>query len=153
MPRKPPSDGDTPRLVLLPGKGRPGPPPKMSASEQAAWRAIVDASPERYLDGASQLLLRQVVTQITVADRHAERLRRMTQHPADLEAEIVVAKAHRDALRAITAGMTALRATPRARQASRDAGRVFDRSPAGPRPWDPVDDVIVDRGDDGDTSA
>jgi hypothetical protein len=151
MPRKPPSD-DPPKLVLLPGRGRPSPPPKMSASEQAAWRAIVDASPERYLDGASQLLLKQVVIQITVADRHAERLRRMAQHP-DLEAEIVIAKAHRDALRAITAGMTALRATPRARQASRDAGRAFDRSPAGPRPWDPADDVIVDRDDDGDTPA
>jgi hypothetical protein len=137
MPRKPPGD-DPPRLVLLPGRGRAEPPKGLNSSEQKAWRAIVDASPERYLDGAAQLLLRRVVAEIAIAERHEERLRRMAQYP-DLDAEIIIAKAHRDTARAITLGLTALRCTPQARQASRDAGRQHDRSPSGRRPWDPID--------------
>jgi hypothetical protein len=144
MSRKPPEDPpmDPPNLVLLPGRGRPEPPPKLNETEQRAWRAIVDASPDGFLDGAAQLLLRQVVAEIAVADRHAERLRRMaaSREGVALEDELAIGRAHRDVVKSIIAGMTALRATPRSKVRPRDAGRAFDRAPSGPRPWDDPDD-------------
>jgi hypothetical protein len=114
----------------------------MTQAEQKSWRAIVDASPDGFLDGAAQLLLRQVVAEIAVADRHAERLRRMaaSRQGVALEDELAIGRAHRDVVKSIIAGMTALRATPRSRVRPRDAARQFDRSPSGPRPWDDLDD-------------
>jgi hypothetical protein len=140
-PEDPPSV-EPPKLVLLPGRGRPEPPSKLTQAEQKAWRAIVDASPDGFLDGAAQLLLRQVVAEIAVADRHAERLRRMavSRHGVALEDELAIGRAHRDVVKSIIAGMTALRATPRSRVRPRDAARAFHRSPSGPRPWDDLDD-------------
>jgi hypothetical protein len=75
------------------------PPSALDAVEARAWRAIVDASPSGYLDGTAQLILRQVVTQVAVADRHSQRLRSLAAQPEDhFEAEVEVARAHREAM-------------------------------------------------------
>jgi hypothetical protein len=137
MPRKPRDDDNIVRL--LSGKGRPSPPSKLSRSEQAIWRAIVDSSPDRFIDGAGQLVLRRVIAQLTIAERHEERLRRIAAAGGDLEAEIEIAKAHRATTKAILDGLTALRATPRSRMASRDARNAFARSLPGPKPWERLD--------------
>jgi hypothetical protein len=107
----------------------------LSAAEQKSWRAIVDAAPGGFIDGAGQLLLRQVVGQIALADQANEHLR---QHLAagDLSSAVAVGKEHREMAKGIAALMGALRATPKSKVRPRDAGRMFDRSPSGPRPWD-----------------
>jgi hypothetical protein len=99
MPRK--SSADL-KIVRLPGGGRPEPPAQLDAAEAKIWRAVVGASPDGFLDGAAQLILRQVVCQIAVADRQAERLRALAALPKDeVDAEMAVAKAHREALASI----------------------------------------------------
>jgi hypothetical protein len=126
--------------VRLPGRGRPEPPAKLAAAESAAWRAIVDASPDGWLDGAGQLILRRIVAEIAVAERHEERLRRIAESGGDLEAELEVASAHRVTMKSIIEGLTALRATPKSKMmnsnASQLARNAFTRSPSGRRPWD-----------------
>jgi hypothetical protein len=153
MPRK--SKTDYLKVVSLRGP-RPEPPSSLDAAEARSWWAIVDATPNGFLDSAAQLLLREVVAQVAVADRHAERLRGLAAQPADhFETEREVAKAHRDAMAAIIAGMTTLRATPRSRLRPRDAGRTFDRElPAGHRrPWEARAPLIEGEAADGDETA
>lgn len=154
MPRKSQADLNA---VRLPDRGRPEPPAQLDAAEAKAWRSIVDASPDGFLDGAAQLILRQVVAQVAVADRHAERLRALASQPEDhVEAEIAIARAHREATASIVKGMTSLRATPRSRDRPRDAGRLFDREPpAGQvRPWEVRAPTIeAEANDDGDATA
>jgi hypothetical protein len=75
-------------IIPLPGKGRPAPSPKLTRSEQAAWRAIVDSSPERWLDPAAQQLLRRLVVQVGLAERFEQRLRRVAAAGGPIEAEI-----------------------------------------------------------------
>jgi hypothetical protein len=137
MPRK--SSADL-HVVRLPGRGRPEPPAKLAAAEQTAWRSIVDAMPDGWADGAAQLVLRRIVAQIAVAERHEERLRRIAESGADLEVELAIAKAHRDTTKSIAAAMGVLRATPRSRMEDRNGARAardhFARSPRGRRPWD-----------------
>jgi hypothetical protein len=136
MPRK--SRADHLKVVSL-GRPRPEPPKALDEAEVRSWRAIVDAAPDGFLDSAAQLILRQVVAQVAVADRHAERLRALAALPEDhFETEVTIARAHRETVAAIIQGMTTLRATPRSRVRPRDAGRTFDRlPPAGAgRPWE-----------------
>ena len=154
MPRK--SKADHLKVVSLRGP-RPEPPSSLDAAEARSWWAIVDAAPDGFLDGAAQLILRQVVAQVAVADRHADRLRALAALPEDhFETELAVARAHRETLAAVIQGMTTLRATPRSRVRPRDAGRTFDRlPPAGARrPWEtraPTIDAEVNA--DGDATA
>src|SRR5215831_19196800 len=61
MPRK--SKADHLKVVSL-GRPRPEPPSSLDAAEARSWRAIVDAAPSGFLDGAAQLILRQVVAQV-----------------------------------------------------------------------------------------
>jgi hypothetical protein len=133
MPRRSSKDLD---VVRLPGRGRPEPPSRLTQAEQRAWRAIVDASPDGFIDGAGQLILKRVVGQIAIAERHEERLKRIAETGGDLEAELEVAAAHRDTTKSIIAGLIALRATPRSRMESRNARDAFARAPSGRRPWD-----------------
>jgi hypothetical protein len=107
MPRKSSSDN----IVRLPGR-RPPPPDKLTASEQRIWKALVDSAPGGFYNEAAQLLLRHVVAQVGIADRHAQRLRQLAASGGPLEMEIVIEKAHRDAVKGMIVGMTALRATP-----------------------------------------
>ena len=142
-------------IVPLPGRRRPDPPGHLDAVEQRAWRAIVDASPDQWIDGAGQQILRRVVSQLSVCERIETRLRRLGQSDAELELELALAKAHREAMKASIYGMTALRATPRSRMASRNARTAFEASPRGRRPWEIRARVVSDpRGDDdGDETA
>jgi hypothetical protein len=133
MPRRSSADLN---IVRLPGRGRPAPPRSLSQTEQQTWRAIVDSSPGGFLDGAAQVVLRRVITQVSIAERHEERLRRIAESGGDLESELEIAGAHREASKAIISGLTALRATPRSRMESRDARNTFKHSPRGRRPWD-----------------
>jgi hypothetical protein len=132
MPRKSSSDN----IIPLPGKGRPAPSPKLTRAEQAAWRAVVDSSPERWLDPAAQQLLRRLVVQLGLAERFEQRLRQVVAAGGPIEAEIELARVHRDTSKSIVAMMTALRATPRAHVELRAARSAFERSPSGERPWD-----------------
>jgi hypothetical protein len=153
MPRKsPPGDGP-PRLVRIPGQGRPGPPPGISQAAQRAWRDIVDSAPDGFVDKAAQLLLRRVVAQIVAAERHEARLDRMAEKGGSLEDELLVLKAHRDTTKTIQAGLAALRCTPQARLRSRAVGPAFEKTPSGPRPWEfrsEVIDLEAARGDEPD---
>jgi hypothetical protein len=133
MPRRSSADLS---VIRLPGKGRPEPSPKLSQAEQRDWRAIVDSTPDRWLDPAGQLIFQRLVTQIGVTERHEQRLRQIAEAGGPLEAELEVARAHRDASKAVVAMMTALRATPRARTRPRGAESAFARAPSGQRPWD-----------------
>jgi hypothetical protein len=153
MPRK--SKADHLKVVAL-GRPRPEPPSSLDAAEARSWHAIVDAAPEGFLDSAAQLILRQVVAQVAVADRHAERLRALAALPEDhFETELAVARAHRETLASIIHGMTTLRATPRSRARPRDVGRTFDRlPPAGDRrPWEVRAPTIDAEASDGDETA
>jgi hypothetical protein len=148
-----PSKADL-RVVSLPGRGRPEPPEQLDDAETRAWQAIVDASPDGFLDGAGQLILRQVVTQVALGERHARHLRKMAEAGVDdVEAEITIGRAHAEAMKNTVHGMTALRATPKSRMRSRDSARAFDRSPSGRRPWEVRAPTIEAEGADGDESA
>jgi hypothetical protein len=133
MPRRSSEDVN---VVRLPGRGRPEPPAKLTQAESRAWRTIVDSSPDGFIDGAGQLLLKRIVAQIAVAERHEERLRRIAEAGGDLEDELEVSRAHCDVAKSIIVGLTALRATPRARMESRNARDAYARAPSGRRPWD-----------------
>jgi hypothetical protein len=100
---------------------RPEPPGQLDDAERRARQAIVDASPDGFLDGAGQLILRQVVTQVAIGERHARRLRKMVEAGVDdVEAEIMIGRAHAEAMKNTVHGMTALRATPKSRMRSRE---------------------------------
>jgi hypothetical protein len=109
----------------------------LTQAEQSVWRAIVDSSPERWLDPAGQLILRRIVAQIAVVEQHEDRLRRIAEAGGDFESEREISREHREMLKSITAGLHALRATPRSRMEAKVARNVFARSPrGGSRPWD-----------------
>jgi hypothetical protein len=134
MPRKPASDNIVP---LRTARKRPSPPDRMTASESSIWRALVDAAPGQWFDPAAQVLLRQVVAQVTAADRHVRRLRQRAVKGAPLEAVLAVEKAHRDAMKAVITGMTALRVTPRSHVELRAARSAFAHAPSpGLKPRD-----------------
>ena len=88
MPRR--SAADLSIVPLVPGKGRPEPPKALDQIEARAWNDVVDALPDRWLDPAGQLVLRRTVTQVAIAERLEDRLRRlamMEDDPEALEAE------------------------------------------------------------------
>ena len=139
MPRR--SAADLSIVPLLPGKGRPEPPKALDQIEARAWNDVIDALPDRWLDPAGQLVLRRTVTQVAIAERLEERLRRlalMDDDPEALEAEKAVAAMHRETAKAVIAGLTVLRATPRSRMAARESRSRFERGAGALRPWNIV---------------
>src|ERR1700722_14102208 len=74
MPRR--SDADLSLVPMLPGKGRPAPPKALDQIQARAWNDVVDALPDRFLDPVGQLVLRRTGTQVAIAERLEERLRR-----------------------------------------------------------------------------
>ena len=138
MPRR--SAADLSIVPLLPGKGRPEPPKALDGAEARAWRDVIDAMPDQWVDAAAQLVLRRVVSQVAVAERLEGRLRRLGEvadnDPETMEAEAKIAAVHRDTTKSIIHGLTTLRATPRARTASREARSRFERAAGVFRPWD-----------------
>ena len=127
--------------ALVPGKGRPEPPKALDQIEARAWNDVIDALPDRWLDPAGQLVLRRTVTQVAIAERLEERLRRlalMDEDPEALEAEKTIAAMHRETAKAVIAGLTVLRATPRSRMAARESRSRFERGAGALRPWNIV---------------
>ena len=84
MPRR--SAADLSIVPLVPGKGRPEPPKALDQAEARAWNDVVDALPDRFLDLAGQLVLRRTVTQVAIAERLEDRLRRLALMDDDPEA-------------------------------------------------------------------
>ena len=139
MPRR--SAADLSIVPLVPGKGRPEPPKALDQTEARAWNDVVDALPDRFLDPAGQLVLRRTVTQVAIAERLEDRLRRLAQmddDPEALEAEAKLAAMHRETAKAVIAGLTVLRATPRSRMAARESRSRFERGAGAFRPWEIV---------------
>ena len=148
MPRR--SAADLTLVPLVPGRGRPEPPKALDQAEARAWNDVVDALPDRFLDPAGQLVLRRVVTQVAIAERLEERLRRLAVFDGDaeaMEAEAQLAAMHRETAKAVIAGLTVLRATPRSRMAARESRSRFERGAGALRPWE-----IVARKGDGSSS-
>jgi hypothetical protein len=148
MPRR--SAADLSIVPLVPGKGHPEPPKALDQIEARAWNNVIDALPDCWLDPAGQLVLRRTVTQVAIAERLEERLRRlalMDDDPETLEAEKAVAAMHRETAKAVLLGLTALRATPRSRMAPREGRNRFERGAEALRPWN-----IVAKKSDGPTS-
>ena len=111
---------------------------------------MVDALPDWFLDPAGQLVLRRTVTQVAIAERLEDRLRRLSEmedDPEALEAEKTIAAMHRETAKAVIAGLTVLRATPRSRMAARESRSRFERGAGALRPWN-----IVARKSDGQAS-
>ena len=123
MPRR--SAADLSIVPLLPGKGRPEPPKALDQIEARAWNDVIDALPDRWLDPAGQLVLRRTVTQVAIAERLEERLRRLSEmedDPEALEAEKTIAAMHRETAKAVLLGLTAL---------GRRRGAAWPRAKAG----------------------
>ena len=81
------------------------------------------------------------VTQVAIAERLEDRLRRLALMGADpeaLEAEKTIAAMHRETAKAVIAGLTVLRATPRSRMAARESRSRFERGAGALRPWNIV---------------
>ena len=139
MPRR--SAADLSIVPMLPGKGRPEPPKALDQIEARAWNDVIDGLPDRWIDPAGQLVLRRTVTQIAIAERLEDRLRRLAlldDDPKALEAEKAVAAMHRETAKAVILGLTALRATPRSRMAAREGRSRFERGAGALRPWNIV---------------
>jgi hypothetical protein len=139
MPRR--SAADISIVPMLPGKGRPEPPAELDQAEARAWRDVIDALPGQWVDAASQLVLRRLVSQVAIAERLEDRLRRlgeMADDPEAVEAEKEIAAMHRDTMKAVIHGLTTLRATPRSRMAAREGRSRFARGTPSFRPWDIV---------------
>jgi hypothetical protein len=139
MPRR--SVPDLTIVPMVPGKGRPEPPKDLDPVEARAWNDVVDALPGQWIDTAGQLVLRRVATQIAIAERLEDRLRKLSEmgdDPEALEAEKTIAAMHRATAKAIANGLTVLRATPRSRMSTRDGRNRVGAGAGGSRPWDIV---------------
>ena len=75
MPRK--AAAELAVVPLVPGQGRPEPPPDLDPLEQGVWRDIVAALPGHWIDPAGQVVLRRLVAQAAVAERQEARLRQL----------------------------------------------------------------------------
>ena len=72
-------------LVVVPisGGGRSPPPDELDTTEQTIWKAVVDAAPAHAIDPAAQLILRRLVAQAAIAERHEARLRELRAQDRD----------------------------------------------------------------------
>ena len=139
MPRR--SVADLSIVPLLPGKGRPEPPKALDQIEARAWNDVIDALPDRWLDPAGQLVLRRTVTQVAIAERLEERLRRlalMDDDPEALEAEKAIAAMHRETAKAVIAGLTVLQGDAAKPDGCARRQIRFERGAGALRPWDIV---------------
>ena len=122
-------------VVPLSGGGRPPPPADLDATEQTLWKAVVDASPAYAIDLAAQLVLRRLVAQATLCERHEARLRALRAQDLDQgEDAEALATAHAAAAKVMTFLLTSLRATPRSKTRIREAASKAPHVPTE-RPW------------------
>jgi hypothetical protein len=133
MARKSASD-----LVIVPlsGGGRPPPPADLDAIERSIWKAVVDASPAYAIDPAAQLILKRLVAQAALCERHEARLRGLRERDQDQgEDAVALATAHAAAAKVVTFLLTSLRCTPRSRVRLRAADSQTPKVPIT-RPWE-----------------
>jgi hypothetical protein len=125
-------------LVVVPisGGGRPPPPGELDSIEQSIWKAVVDASPAYAIDPAAQLILRRLVAQAAIAERHEARLRELRAQDRDYgdDAQALIS-AHAAAAKVVTILLTSLRSTPRSRVRLGAAEAQASRVPVT-RPWE-----------------
>ena len=124
-------------VPLVPGRsGRPPPPPELDAVEARIWRAVIDALPGFWVDGAGELVLRRLVAQAAIAERREQRLRQLRAQDRDSgeEADALVVE-HGVTAKTVAHLLTQLRATPRSRIAARAAGPQVEQTPKL-RPWE-----------------
>jgi hypothetical protein len=139
MPRKSASAKAMVELSpLLPSAGRPEPPRELHPSEAKAWRDIIDALPDHWVDLAGQLILRRLVTQVAIAERKEQRLRRLLRDDsvaADVDIDELTTS-HAATAKHISHLLAQLRATPRSRMVPRSV--LFEPRHQEPdeRPWD-----------------
>src|SRR5262249_29730830 len=122
--------------VPISGGGRPPPPGELDTTEQAIWKAVVDAAPAHSIDSAAQLILRRLVAQAAIAERHEARLRELRAQDRDYgdDAE-ALASAHAAAAKVVTILLTSLRSPPRSRVRLSAAEAQTSRVPVT-RPWE-----------------
>jgi hypothetical protein len=122
--------------VLVPGAGRPEPPPDLDPLEQRVWREVIAALPPHWVDPAGQLILRRLAAQAAIAERLEVRLRQLRAADQDSgeEAGVLTAK-HDLAAKAVANMLAQLRATPRSRSVPRAAGTRVLQAPEW-RPWE-----------------
>jgi hypothetical protein len=122
--------------AVIPGQGRPEPPPDLDALEAKAWREVIAALPAHWVDPAGQLILRRLAAQSAIAARLEERLRQLRAQEQDCGQEAGVLAARHDlAAKALANLLTQLRATPRSRTVARAAGPRVLQAPEW-RPWE-----------------
>jgi hypothetical protein len=123
-------------VPLVPGQGRPPPPPGLDRLERRVWRDVVAALPAHWLDPAGQLVLRRLVAQAAIAERREARLRAMRAQEQDASEEASeLATTHAATAKSVAYLLGQLRATPRSRMVSRDAGPQVEQAPKF-RPWE-----------------
>src|SRR5262245_2035894 len=69
--------------VMVPGQGRPEPPPELDPIEAKAWREVIAALPAYWIDFAGQLVLQRLAAQVAVADRLEGQMRQMRAEGTD----------------------------------------------------------------------
>src|SRR5262245_65521322 len=69
--------------VVVPGQGRPEPPPELDAVEAKAWREVISALPAHWVDPAGQLILLRLAAQAAVAAGLEEQMRQMRAEGTD----------------------------------------------------------------------
>jgi hypothetical protein len=134
MPRK--SASSLSVVPLVPGQGRPEPPPDLDPLEQKVWGDVVAALPGHWIDLAAQVVLRRLVAQAAIAERQEMRLRQLRAQDADNTEEAAeLTIAHGAVAKTVAQLLAQLRATPRSRMVSRAAGQRFDQASES-RPWE-----------------
>jgi hypothetical protein len=123
--------------VVVPGQGRPEPPPELDAVEVKAWREVISALPAHWVDPAGQLILLRLAAQSAVAARLEMQMRELRAEDGDRSKEAkVLAARHTLAAKSVADLLGQLRATPKSRTVPRAAGpRVLQGAPQL-RPWE-----------------
>ena len=124
-------------IPFIPGQGgRPPPPAELDAVEARIWRAVVDALPAFWIDGAGEQVLRRLCAQGAILERREARLRVLRQEDRDgsEEADELVV-AHSAASKAVAYLLGQLRGTPKTRIVARAAGPQIEQTPKL-RPWE-----------------
>jgi hypothetical protein len=123
---------------MLPGRGRPEPPPGLSPDEARAWRDVVDSAPSFWLDSAAQLLLRRLVLQCAIAQRKEARMRRLLlQESSSADEDLEeLARSHAETAKGIAYLLTQLRLTPKARILPKGNLLQGTEAPTPQRPWE-----------------
>ena len=133
-------------VPLIPGQGRPEPPPDLDELEQSIWRAVVDALPAHWVDRAGEIVLRRLVAQAAVAQQREARLRELRAVGRDIgeDADALVTQ-HGVGAKLVAFLLGTLRATPKARERSRAAEPAVSRA-AKFRPWEIKADAQASKG-------